>query len=236
MATPPDLDENFEPPHVNLDQQTQGQTRSASEAALPHPAATRPRLEEASASSPTKRSSETLPVGTSKVQRMASVTFAKTKKQFRVCDFRVSAVTTKQDLEVPVSVNQDEKELLLMKTLENPHIWYDTEFPHEEEAAGMTKEMKSMRDFDVFDEVSVDSVSHEALNSAISTKWGEVRKPDGTVRCRIVGRGYTQQVEDKDETFASTPSLTTLRLLLTLAVAKGWHISIGDISTDGISP
>ena len=37
--------------------------------------------------------------------------------------------------------------------------------------------------------------------------------------------------EDKDETFASTPSLTTLRLLLTLAVAKGWHISIGDIST-----
>ena len=85
LATPPDLDENFEPPHVTLDQQTQGQTRSASEAALPHPAATRPRLEEASASSPTKRSSETLPVGTSKVQRMASVTFAKTKKQFRVC-------------------------------------------------------------------------------------------------------------------------------------------------------
>ena len=37
---------------------------------------------------------------------MASVTFAKTKKQFRVCDFRVSAVTTKQDLEVPVAVNQ----------------------------------------------------------------------------------------------------------------------------------
>ena len=99
LATPPDLDENFEPPHVTLDQQTQGQPRSASEGALPHPAARRPRLEEASASSPTKRTSETLPVGTSKVQRMASVTFAKTEKRFRVCDFRVSAVTTKQDLE-----------------------------------------------------------------------------------------------------------------------------------------
>ena len=36
-------------------------------------------------------------------------------------------------------------------------------------------------------------------------------------------------MEDKDETFASTPSLTALRLL-TLAVAKGWHIAIGDIS------
>ena len=108
-----------------------------------------------------------------------------------VCDLRVSAVTTKQDLEVPVAVNQDEKELLLMKTLENPHIWYDTEFPHEKEAAGMTKEMKSMRDFDVFDEVSVDNVSPEALNSAISARWVKLRLPDGTARCRIVGRGYT---------------------------------------------
>ena len=52
----------------------------------------------------------------------------------------------------------------------------------------------SMRDFDVCDEVSVDNVSPEALNSAISTKWVKVRKPDGTARCRIVGRGYTQQV------------------------------------------
>ena len=222
--------DNFEPPSVTLDQQVQGQTRSSSEAALPQPLATRPRLEEASAS-PAKRSSETLPVGTSKVQRMASVTFARTPKRFPVCDFRISAVTTKQDLEVPVAVNQDEKELLLMKTLENPHIWYSTEFPREEEAAGMTKEMKSMRDFGVFDEVDIDKVPREALESAISTRWVKLRKPDGTVRCRIVARGYTQQVEDKDETFASTPSLTTLRLLLTLAVAKGWHISIGDIST-----
>ena len=47
--------DNFEPPSVTLDQQVQGQTRSSSEAALPQPLATRPRLEEASAS-PTKRS------------------------------------------------------------------------------------------------------------------------------------------------------------------------------------
>ena len=40
-----------------------------------------------------------------------------------------------------------------MKTLENAHL-VRPEFPHEEEAAGMTKEMKSTRDVDVFDEVS----------------------------------------------------------------------------------
>ena len=30
--------------------------------------------------------------------------------------------------------NPDKKELLLMKALENPHVWYQTEFPREEEA------------------------------------------------------------------------------------------------------
>ena len=70
-----------------------------------------------------------------------------------------------------------------MKALENPHIWYDTEFPHEVETARMTKEMKSMRAWDVFDEVSGDNASPEALNSAISTKWVKVKIPDGAVRC-----------------------------------------------------
>ena len=39
--------------------------------------------------------------------------------------FRILAVTTKDLLEVPV--DQDESELLLMKTLETPYLWYDTE-------------------------------------------------------------------------------------------------------------
>ena len=44
-------------------------------------------------------------------------------------------------------------------------------------------------------------------------------------------RGYTQQVDDRDELFASTPSLTTLKLLLTLSSAFSWHIATGDVST-----
>ncbi|CAE7907414.1 unnamed protein product, partial [Symbiodinium necroappetens] len=124
----------------------------------------------------------------------------------------MSSSEVEEDLEVTVAVNQDEKKLLLMKTLENPHIWYHTEFPHEEEAAGMTKEMKSMRDFGVFDEVDIDKVRVKLWN-------------------QLSPRSYTQQVEDKDETFASTPSFTTLPLLLTLAIAMGWHISMGDMST-----
>ena len=102
-----------------------------------------------------------------------------------MCDFRVSAVTTKQDLEVPVAVNQDEKELLLMKTLENPHIWYDTEFPgscwHD------YKEMRAMRDLDVFDEVSVDNLSPAALNLAISTT--RVKGAQARWHCALSDRG-----------------------------------------------
>ena len=228
---PDSASEVFEPPLMEeVEQGTSGQARSSSDAAFPEPSATRPRLEEAP-SSPTKRAAETFPVGSSKVQRMASVTLVNARKKFPICDFRIASVTTKHELEVPVHVNQDEKELLLMKTLENPQLWQHSEFPEKEEKAAMTKEMKSMQHFGVFEEVDVDKVPAELLDKAISTRWVKVRKTDGTLRTRLVVRGYTQEVADKDETFASTPSLTTLRLLLTLAVAKGWSVSTGDIST-----
>ena len=53
--------------------------RSSTGAGLFEPPALRPRLEEALPSSPTNRSTETLDVGTSKVQRVASLTFNRKK-------------------------------------------------------------------------------------------------------------------------------------------------------------
>ena len=107
------------------------------------------------------------------MQRIASLTFDRKKRTLPVCDFRVAAVTAKSDLEVPVHVNQDERELLLAKTLENPQVWNETEFPYEEEVAGMKKEMLSMKNFDVFDEVPTSSLSEEAFSEAISTLLGQ---------------------------------------------------------------
>ena len=37
---------------------------------------------------------------------------------------------------------------------------------------------------------------------------------------------FDQQVGDVDETYTATPSLLTLKTLLALAVARGWHISL----------
>ncbi|CAE7220981.1 RE1 [Symbiodinium natans] len=232
---PPLPPPEFEPPRLTLDEQTANaaQARSSTDAALPQPPGSRPRLSDESPASPTKRSTETFDVGTTKVQRINAVTFYSGRKRIPkpLCYLRVAAVTTKNDLEVPVAINQDERELLLMKTLENPYLWYETEFPLVEEVEGMKKEMKSMTTFDVFEEVHYKDIPQALLDKVISTRWVKVRKSDGTVRCRLVVRGYTQEVNDKDETFASTPSLTTLKLLLTLAVARGWHIAVGDIST-----
>ena len=91
--------------------------------------------------------------------------------------------------------------------------------------------MKAMIDFGVFDEVEFQKMTEDQLQSAISTKWVKLRKPDGTVRCRLVVRGYDQVIDDPDDTFASAPLLTTLKLLLTLAVAWNWTVSTLDIST-----
>ena len=38
-------------------------------------------------------------------------------------------------------------------------------------------------------------------------------------------------IEDPDDTFASTPSLATLKLLLTLACTYNWFVLAGDVST-----
>ena len=88
-----------------------------------------------------------------------------------------------------------------------------------------------MLTFDVFEEFKMSDLTPEQLETVISTRWAKTRKSDGTCRCRIVARGYDQVVEDPGETYASTPSLLTLKTLLTLAVARGWHVTLADIST-----
>ena len=84
-----------------------------------------------------------------------------------------------------------------------------------------------MLNFDVFEELKMSDLTPEQLETVISTRWVKTRKTDGTCRCRIL----VHIVEDLDETYASTPSLLTLKTLLTLAVARGWHVTLADIST-----
>ena len=75
-----------------------------------------------------KRSSDAETSSQTKLQRVSAIVtndFLETKVP--VFDVRVSAVTT-QHFDLPVAVNEDEGELLLMKTFSDPFLWYETEF------------------------------------------------------------------------------------------------------------
>ena len=44
-------------------------------------------------------------------------------------------------------------------------------------------------------------------------------------KAHLVANGYAQQHEiDYDETFTSVVTMTTVRVLLAIVVAKGWHL------------
>ena len=140
-----------------------------------------------------KRETSEVSEAASKLQRISSV-FRTCDHPMRLFDLRVSAVTTKQALEVPVAVNQDEDELTLEERFKNPLFWQSADFTYEEEKAGMNKEMQSMLNFDVFEEVKMAELTPAQLETVISTRWVKTRKSDGTCRCRIVVRGYDQVV------------------------------------------
>ena len=179
------------------------------------------------AQSDLKRSApDSVPGSETKLQRISAVFEDDSLPVACAC---VASISTKSGLDVPIEPNVDREEELQALRAAEPVLWYDTEFDREQEIAGMNKEMTSIKDFDVYEEKLITECTSEKLENAISTKWVKRAKGDG-VKCRVCVRGYDQEV-DPDDTYASTPSLITLKLLLTLAVAHGWHILAGDVST-----
>ena len=179
------------------------------------------------AQSDLKRSApDFVPGSETKLQRISAVFEEDSLPVTCAC---VASISTKTGLDVPIEPNVDREEELQALRAAEPVLWYDTEFDREQEIAGMNKEMTSIKDFDVYEEKLITECTPDQLQNAISTKWVKRAKGDG-VKCRVCVRGYDQEV-DPDDTYASTPSLITLKLLLTLAVAHGWHILAGDVST-----
>ena len=146
----------------------------------------------------------------------------------------VTETTLKNGVNVPVHVNMDYEELHQEIRLSEPVIWDVTrEYPEEAQRIGMNKEMKSMKDFDVYTEVPIDQCSQEDIDQAIGVRWVKRWKTDTELRMRLVVQGCYQDSSsiDVDSIYASTPSLVTLRLLLVMALARSWEISLADVST-----
>eukprot|EP00439_Symbiodinium_sp_Y106_P065852 s317_g10.t1 len=144
----------------------------------------------------------------------------------------VEEVVGKDGTKIDVEVNAEEGEIDQELRLAEPLLW-ESEFPPEAEMKGTMKEMNSMKDFDVYDEVLVKDCTDEQVNEALDCRWVKVWKNETDLRCRVVVRGCFQNVEknEEDNLFASAPSLVTMRLLLCMAMSRNWGITLGDVST-----
>ena len=146
----------------------------------------------------------------------------------------VNKAVTKDGVEVPVHVNYDEDEYRTELKLTEPIIWDITrEYPELAQKKGMDHEMGSMKDFNVYTEVPIEKCTEEQTSNAIGVRWVKRWKTDTELRMRLVVQGCYQDATklDTDSLFASTPSLVTMRLLLVMALARNWSISLADIST-----
>ena len=95
---------------------------------------------------------------------------------------------------------------------------------------GMQTEMKSMKSFDVYDEIPIEHCSQEDIDNALDGTWVKRRKTATKVRCRLCVRGCFQETMDQDDVFASTPTLVTLRVLLLMTLSRCWTAMTCDIS------
>ena len=129
---------------------------------------------------------------------------------------------------VDAYVNQEPE----VRTRSEPNLDFSPtdEFPPDLLKSGMEKEMKSMGAFDVYEEVPVESLSPEEVKNAMTLRRVYVWKAL-LVRARLVARGFTQMVEDKDDIYAATPVCTIFTLLTVLGLSLGWSFQFGDVGT-----
>ena len=69
--------------------------------------------------------------------------------------------------------------------------------------------------------------SHQPTNTRTTqedqqVKMGSQAEKGNTVRERIVAKGYTEEINDNDDIFASTPIFCVLRTLLVSALCNSW--------------
>ena len=140
----------------------------------------------------------------------------------------MAAIQLKNGQEVEITPNEDQDEVRASES--DPVIYENTsEFTDEELKGGMKNEMRSLEDFEVKEDVPVSSLAPDVVSLAMTLLWVHVWK--GFVKSRLCVRGYKQKVSDLDDTYASTPVISILRILLIIALARGWMIYFFDIST-----
>ena len=94
--------------------------------------------------------------------------------------------------------------------------------PADKVKAGMDKEMDQLSYFEVYDEVPIEQVGSEEI---WSTRWVHRLRGD-EVRSRLVVRQFNNSM--REDVYAGTPTPSSIRILLYVAVLLNLPVNIGD--------
>ena len=139
-------------------------------------------------------------------------------------------MTTKRGDKVKAVSNEDQQEVETEKILLEPWVTNTEGLDQEQTTEEMKQESRSMKAQQVYTEVSYNTLTSEQRNKNIKSRW-VLRQKGDIVPARIVAKGYTEEVKDNDDIYASTPIFCVLRLLLTMSLVNDWKVRAGDIST-----
>ena len=151
-------------------------------------------------------------------------------------------------LQVAVNIDQSEQQLqedLIRQAVEFQAFYEDdlSQYTSEDIETAIASELHSLGKKNIYGEVDIDSLTAEQRRHIIKTRWvirprtfctsvDAIEDTSGPLKARFIAKGYSQHVSDHiKETFAATPSSTSLRTLLLHAVLHQYQVTSCDISS-----
>ena len=134
-------------------------------------------------------------------------------------------------LQVATIIDKKEQQLqedLIKQTIEFQDFYEDdlSQYSEDDIKAAIASELHSLGKKNIYGEVDIDSLTPQQQQQVIKTRWVIGPRPPSTsvddiditigpLKARFVAKGYSQHISDHiKETFAATPSSTSLRTLL----------------------
>ena len=93
----------------------------------------------------------------------------------------------------------------------------------------LNQDMASLRDLGAYDEIEAELLTKEQKRAAINAGWA-LRWKELELKARLCAKGYSQNIDDKHETYASTLLITTLIFSRLLSIVHGWKTLQRDVS------
>ena len=144
-----------------------------------------------------------------------------------------------------VNKEQQLQEDLIKQAIEPQNFYEDdlNQYTDDDIKAAIASELHSFRKKNIYGEVDIDSLTPEQQHRIIKTRWVIGPRPSSTsvddidptigpLKARFVAKGYSQHISDHiKETFAASPSSTSLRTLLLHAVLHQYQVTSRDVSS-----